>query len=112
MVMTKYRKRISGPLLDYINIHLEVPRVEYEKLSGRSMQLRYTPGGVAQVLYAGQDEPLPDPNSHEPVQSSARADYRVLNQARTIADSVASESIQPPHLAEALQYRLRLSSMG
>ena len=32
--MTKYQKRISGPLLDRIDIHIEVPRVDYEKLSG------------------------------------------------------------------------------
>lgn len=33
-VVTKYQKRISGPLLDRIDIHIEVPRVDYEKLSG------------------------------------------------------------------------------
>ena len=35
--MTKYQKRISGPLLDRIDIHVEVPRVDYEKLSGDRM---------------------------------------------------------------------------
>jgi len=34
IVVTKYQKRISGPLLDRIDIHIEVPRVDYEKLSG------------------------------------------------------------------------------
>ena len=34
VVVTKYQKRISGPLLDRIDIHIEVPRVDYEKLSG------------------------------------------------------------------------------
>src|SRR5439155_12583524 len=33
-VVTKYQKRISGPLLDRIDIHIEVPRVDYDKLSG------------------------------------------------------------------------------
>jgi len=33
-MVTKYQKRISGPLLDRIDIHIEVPRVDYEKLSG------------------------------------------------------------------------------
>ena len=33
-MVTRYQKRISGPLLDRIDIHVEVPRVEYEKLSG------------------------------------------------------------------------------
>jgi len=36
-VVTKYQKRISGPLLDRIDIHIEVPRVDYEKLSGDRM---------------------------------------------------------------------------
>jgi magnesium chelatase family protein len=34
-IVTKYQKRISGPLLDRIDIHIEVPRVDYEKLSGK-----------------------------------------------------------------------------
>ncbi len=37
MLVTKYQKRISGPLLDRIDIHIEVPRVDYEKLSGNKM---------------------------------------------------------------------------
>jgi magnesium chelatase family protein len=37
MVVTKYQKRISGPLLDRIDIHIEVPRVDYEKLSGNKL---------------------------------------------------------------------------
>jgi magnesium chelatase family protein len=37
-VVTKYQKRISGPLLDRIDIHVEVPRVDYEKLSGNRMR--------------------------------------------------------------------------
>jgi len=36
-MVTKYQKRISGPLLDRIDIHIEVPRVDYEKLSGNKM---------------------------------------------------------------------------
>ena len=36
-ILTKYQKRISGPLLDHIDIHIEVPRVDYEKLSGDQM---------------------------------------------------------------------------
>jgi magnesium chelatase family protein len=36
-IVTKYQKRISGPLLDRIDIHIEVPRVEYEKLSDQRL---------------------------------------------------------------------------
>jgi len=36
-MVTKYQKRISGPLLDRIDIHIEVPRVDYEKLSGNKL---------------------------------------------------------------------------
>jgi len=36
-MVTKYQKRISGPLLDHIDIHIEVPRVDYEKLSGNKV---------------------------------------------------------------------------
>ena len=37
VVVTKYQKRISGPLLDRIDIHIEVPRVDYERLSGNKL---------------------------------------------------------------------------
>jgi predicted ATPase with chaperone activity len=36
-MVTKYQKRISGPLLDRIDIHIEVPRVDYKKLSGNRL---------------------------------------------------------------------------
>ena len=42
MVVSKYQKRISGPLLDRIDIHVEVPRVEYEKLSINGWQITAT----------------------------------------------------------------------
>jgi len=41
-VVTKYQKRISRPLLDLIDIHIEVPRVDYEKLSGGGMGETFT----------------------------------------------------------------------
>jgi magnesium chelatase family protein len=152
MVVTKYQKRISGPLLDRIDIHIEVPRVEYEKLSnerfgessaavrerveaarGRQRERFHVPDGEeekgqrqpgvtcnadmrpAQVRkYCALDETGQAlmKSAKNQLQLSARAYHRVLKLARTIADLAGSESIQPPHLAEALQYRPRLGMMG
>jgi magnesium chelatase family protein len=134
--VTKYQKRISGPLLDRIDIHIEVPRVEYEKLSderlgepsaairerveaARERQRRRLEGtalltnadmGPAEVrLYC----PLDDAGrsllraAMQQLQMSARAYHRILKLARTIADLAGSEKIQTVHLAEAIQYRPR-----
>jgi len=52
-VVTKYQKRISGPLLDRIDIHIEVPRVDYEKLSGD--RLGETSESIRQRVQAARD---------------------------------------------------------
>ena len=146
MVVTKYQKRISGPLLDRIDIHVEVPRVEYEKLSetrlGESsatirvrvevardrQRVRFDSGGATHLAGASHITCNADMRPAEvrkfcaldetgknlmqsamsQLQLSARGYHRVLKLARTIADLAGSESIQTPHLAEALQYRPRL----
>jgi magnesium chelatase family protein len=79
MTVTRYQKRISGPLMDRIDIHMQVPRVEYQKLRAvRQLQL------------------------------TARAYHRVVKLSRTIADLAGSEDITQVHLAEALQYRPKI----
>lgn len=132
----RYQKRISGPLLDRIDIHIEVPRVDYEKLSGdrvgeksetirarvekaRARQRQRFAGtnlqcngdmGPAEVReYCVVDEA----GKHllraamQQMQMSARAYHRILKLARTIADLAGSDKIETPHLAEAIQYRPR-----
>jgi len=139
MMVSRYQKRISGPLLDRIDIHIEVPRVEYEKLSddrlgepsaairerveaARERQRRRLEGtalltnadmGPAEVrLYC----PLDDAGrsllraAMQQLQMSARAYHRILKLARTIADLAGNEKIQTVHLAEAIQYRPRRQS--
>ena len=93
-LVTKYQKRISGPLLDRIDIYLEVPRVDYEKLSG----VCKLPEDGQSLMRAAMSQ----------LNLSARAYHRILKLARTIADLAGSEVIQSVHLAHALQYRPKL----
>ncbi|MFN8399696.1 MAG: ATP-binding protein [Anaerolineales bacterium] len=137
-VVTKYQKRISGPLLDRIDIHIEVPRVDYEKLSGdrlgessESIRKRVqTARDIQNSRFTNSSEVVcnadmrigevrqfcnlqPEGQSlmraaMSQLQLSARAYHRILKLSRTIADLAGSEDIQSPHLAEALQYRPKL----
>ena len=137
-VVTKYQKRISGPILDRIDIHIEVPRVDYEKLSGD--RLGESSESICKRVQAARDIQIkrfanvegvicnadmrigevrqycqlqPEGQSlmraaMSQLQLSARAYHRILKLSRTIADLAGSEDIQSPHLAEALQYRPKL----
>jgi magnesium chelatase family protein len=138
--VTKYQRRISGPLMDRIDIHIEVPRVDYEKLSdsrqgesssivgqrveaAREIQRRRFAGTAltcnadmhpAQVrTYCELDNDCRTlmRAAMNQMQLSARAYHRILKLARTIADLSAAEAISTPFLAEALQYRPRVSEL-
>ena len=135
--VTRYQKRVSGPLLDRIDIHIEVPRVEYEKLSddrlgepSATVQSRVEKAREHQrkrfegtQLTCNADMHPAEVRKHcqlddtcrslmrsamNQLQLTARAYHRVLKLARTIADMAGSECIQPAHLAEALQYRPKI----
>ncbi len=136
-MIQNYRKRISGPLLDRIDIHVEVPRVDYEKLSravpgepsatirarveaarerqrerlaGSSMACNADmgPAELRQFCTLREDAQALMRTAMRQMHLSARAYHRILKVSRTIADLAGSEQIQTHHLAEALQYRTRL----
>src|SRR3990172_7905174 len=129
----RYRARISGPLLDRIDMHIEVPPVPQEMLRGEhpaaphgaSRQLRERVAEARQTqlqrcgklnrgLSTGEVERFCtlDPagiklmgQALERLGLSARAYHRVLKVARTIADLARSDMIEAAHLGEALTYR-------
>ena len=132
----RYQKRISGPLLDRIDIHVQVPRVDYEKLSSdrlsetsetirarvesaRERQRKRLAGTLLQCngdmgpAEVRQFCVIEDAGKNilraamQQMQLSARAYHRILKLARTIADLAGSDKIETPHLAEAIQYRPR-----
>ena len=131
----RYRQRISGPLLDRIDLHIEVPAVEYRDISSdrdeeRSVLIRER---VMKARQRQQERFQKDrkttcnarmgprqikqhcklsPESQELIRMamtelnlSARAYDRILKVSRTIADLNSSESIATEHVSEAIQYR-------
>jgi magnesium chelatase family protein len=135
LVIERYLSRLSGPLLDRIDIHLEVPAVPYKELScdrsgepsalvrervnrARRRQLERFSGRDG--LYANAHMGPRDLKRFCRVRDaadallktaiarlklSARAYHRVLRIARTIADLEGSADIAPAHVSEAVQYR-------
>lgn len=132
--INRYRSRISGPLLDRIDIQVEVSNVDYEDLSStensetsaeikkrvnktRKLQLeRYKDyniysnsqldaGMLKKFCPLGEEENAILRAAFDNLGLSARAHSRILKVARTIADLEGSENIKSEHIAEAIQYR-------
>ncbi len=131
----RYQTRLSGPLLDRIDIHVDVPRVDFDKMMGdasaepsRDIRARVEAARSRQTerfqaqpgLFANADMNVSEIDQFCPLneeargilslsvrrlQLSARSYHRVLKLSRTIADLDASDEISTPHIAEALQYR-------
>jgi magnesium chelatase family protein len=134
VAVQRYRARVSGPLLDRIDIQLEVPPVQFRALADRSpgstsadIRARVVAARARQLarfrgrtLYANAQMTSADLRTHcqldrpgeqlleramQTLALSARAYARILKVARTIADLDASETLRPAHVAEAIQYR-------
>ncbi len=135
-MITRYQKRISGPLLDRVDISVDVPRVDFDKLtasrrseSSQAIRDRVEAARKRQrdrlqatnLLSNAEMGPSEvhifceiDETGRRLMKSamaqmnlSARAFHRTLKVSRTIADLAGAETIQTVHLAEALQYRPR-----
>lgn len=135
-LVSRYQKRISGPFLDRVDIFVEVPHIEYEKLSderlgeksgkvqtrvtaARQRQLErfdgsrltcnseMTPTEVRDFCQAEEDAHSLLKAAMKQLHLSARAFHRILKLARTIADLENSDIIKANQIAEAIQYRPR-----
>jgi magnesium chelatase family protein len=134
MQIQNYRKKISGPILDRIDMHLEVPRVDFKKLdeelpSENSLTIKnrvtrareiqterfknqriFTNAEMSsektrQCCALDEEAKKLISNAIDTLNLSARSYFRLLKLARTIADLDSASSISTTHLAEALQYR-------
>ena len=133
-MISRYLNRVSGPVLDRFDIHIEVPPVDYDDLSSaqseessaeikkrvdkarKIQQVRFKGTGIncnarmdaatfRRVCAISDDANAFLKNAFEKMGLSARAYDRILKVARTIADLDESETIKTDHVAEAVQYR-------
>lgn len=137
-MLSTYKNKISGPILDRIDLWLEVPHVDYETLTETKAKTGETDAARAHVKSARERQAgrltgrgvttnaemsardieetitLTDDikailkTSSEKLNLSPRSYHRVIKVARTIADLDQKENIEPAHLFEALQYRVKM----
>ena len=129
-MITKYRNRISGPLLDRIDIHVEVPAVKYKEMAGegtgessevvrarveqasavqhrrfKHSNARMTPKQIKEHCRLDAESQELLKMAMTELNLSARAYDRILKVSRTIADLDSATDIQSQHISEAIQYR-------
>ena len=128
-IIQRYLSKVSGPLLDRIDLHIEVPAVAYKELRGKDtgvssadMRARVEAAREIQHQRGFYNARIParllrklcalDDAGERTLEMavrrmglSARAHDRILKVARTVADLDHSESVTAKHLAEAVQYR-------
>ncbi len=128
-IIQRYLSKISGPLLDRIDLHIEVPAVPYKELRGKDkgvgsaeMRERVVAARSIQQQRGFYNARIPSPQLRKlcalddagertlemavrRMGLSARAHDRILKVARTIADLDSREQVLAKHLAEAVQYR-------
>lgn len=139
MQIIRYNKKISGPLLDRIDLHIEVPRVKFEKLASTelaesSVKIRErveTAREIQNRRFYGLPVKANSEMRNQEIREfcklneesmdllraavtqmhlSARAYNRILKLSRTIADLAGKDEIQTEHIAETLQYRSKIES--
>jgi len=132
--ISRYKAKLSGPIIDRIDIHIEVPRLKFEKLStdnlaeksqgirnqvilARKIQakrfekLNFTTNAEMDTRHIRKFCPIGEPEKAllkkaiNQMNLSPRGYHRLLKVARTIADLAGDENISTFHLAEAIQYR-------
>ena len=132
--MQRYLNKLSGPLLDRIDIHIEVQKVEFDQLSDKrkgetsneirkrvltareiqeerykDSEMNYNaqmgPKEIEKYCELDESSQILIKTAMEKLNLSARAYDRILKVARTIADLEQTESLNSNHIAEAIQYR-------
>lgn len=134
-LLTRYQNKVSGPLLDRIDLHITVPRLPVEKLEGdggdassvlralvhaarerqrqRFADVPWKTNAAMPSEYVRRSLAITEQgkivlrNAAEKFHLSGRVYFRVLKVARTIADIAKNDTIDVSHVAEALQYRFR-----